>query len=439
MKGFELQMANGNGSKKNNGKLNAAALVRVVGAALLIVILVLAAAFVIGDKIPSDGKTDSETVESGFDIGAASVNSVVPYSGGVAAIADSAVYYFDASGNLLSKNEHTFASPVAEASGRNLILYDLGGYKYRIEKRGGVYVEQETASVITCAAIGKRGNYAYSLNSDGGYQSHLFVYSERNKKVFEWGSSSDYISTLALSDNGKYCAAGILSSENAKIVSVVKLFGFNADEPLLSVDFTGSVVYDIAFATSKRLIVFCNDGVYSVGTDGTKELTVPYSSNEIRHFDNCRTGLKALSVAVFGNENNTRITVLSRRGKTLFEKTFTEDVSDVVCSSNRISIVFRDRIESFDQKGNSVGLIHLNESASSAVLSGSRLYVLGANGLYSFSSNARSSASESETTTQNISSEAFENNAQGGETEKIELTENKAAENILSENAAEVG
>ena len=149
-------MANGNGSKKNNGKLNAAALARVVGAALLIVILVLAAAFVIGDKIPSDGKTDSETVESGFDIGAASVNSVVPYSGGVAAIADSAVYYFDASGNLLSKNEHTFASPVAEASGRNLILYDLGGYKYRIEKRGGVYVEQETASVITCAAIGKR-------------------------------------------------------------------------------------------------------------------------------------------------------------------------------------------------------------------------------------------------------------------------------------------
>ena len=121
-------MANENGMRNNKGRLNSAAFIRVFGAALLIVILVLAAAFVIGNKTPENGKTNSEAVESGFDIGAASVKSVVPYSGGIAAIADSAVYYFDASGNQLSKNEHSFASPVAEASGRNLILYDLGGF-----------------------------------------------------------------------------------------------------------------------------------------------------------------------------------------------------------------------------------------------------------------------------------------------------------------------
>ncbi|MDY4255908.1 MAG: DUF5711 family protein [Oscillospiraceae bacterium] len=432
-------MANENGMRNNKGRLNSAAFIRVLGAALLIVILVLAAAFVIGNKTTDDGKTNSEAVESGFDIGAASVKSVVPYSGGIAAIADSAVYYFDASGNQLSKNEHSFASPVAEASGRNLILYDLGGYKYRIEKRGGIYYETETASVITCAAIGKSGNYAYSLNSDGGYQSHLLVYSGRNKKVFEWGSSSDYISALTLSDNGKYCAAGVLTSENAKIVSVVKLFGFNTAEPLFSVDFAGSVVYDIAFASSKKLVVFCNDGVYSVGTDGSKELTVSYSSNEIKHFDNCPSGLKALTIAVFGNENNTRIVVLNRRGKQLFEKTFTEDVSDIICSKNRVSVVLRNRIESYDQKGNSVGLVYLKENASSAVLSRSRLYVLCANGLYSFSSNTHISFAENETEKTDVASDVSEKYAQVGETGMSVSNEIKSSESILPENTGEVG
>lgn len=382
-------MANTRQTKKNGGRLNTAALLRVIGMAVLAVILVLAAAFVIGDKIPSSKSSSDSLQTSGFDIGAASVNSVLPYPGGVAAVADSAVYYFNSSGSLLSKNEHTFASPVASASGRNLILYDLGGYKLRVEKRGGIYTEIETKSVITCAAVGKRGNYAYSLNSDGGYQSHLLVYSGRNKKVFEWGSSSDYVSALTLSDNGKYCAVATLSSENAKTISSVKLFSFTAEEPLLSAEFRGSVVYDISFVTSKKLLVYCNDGVYFVNADGGKEQTVAFSSNEIRHSFNSPSGLKAFSVAVYGNENNTRLTVLNKRGKVMFEKTFSETIEAVVCSDKRVSVVFRNRIESFDRNGNSVGMISLKENVVSVTLSSDKLYVLSSGGMYSVSSGAR--------------------------------------------------
>lgn len=387
-------MANGKSAKNNKQKLNIAALVKVIGAALLIVAVIIAAAYVIDEKIPAISNDDLQTIGTAFDIDAESVNSIVPYSGGVAAIADSAVCYFDSSGNLIASNEHTFSTPIAETAGKNLLLYDLGGYGYRIEKRGGVSNKQTTSSPITCAAIGKNGDYAYSLNSDSGYQSHLFVYSRRNKKIFEWGSSSDYISVLALSDNGKCCAAGILTSEDAKIVSTVKLFAFESDEPLLSADFTGSVIYDIAFTSTKTLLVFCSDGVYSVGTDGTKVPVLSYSSNEISCFDDFQSGLKVLSIAVYGNENNRRVVVFNKSGKQLFEKNFTEDVTSVVCSKNRISVIDNNKIETFDTAGNSVGLVYLNENVSSAVLSGSDIFVLGASGLYSFSSNLRSEAAK---------------------------------------------
>lgn len=431
-------MSKEKGGKSNKATLNGSVILKTVGAVLPVVILVVAAAFVIGERTRTV-KTTETAMSADFDIGAASVKSVVPYTGGAAAIADSAVYYFDASGNLLSKNEHTFASPVADASGRNLILYDLGGYKYRIEKRGGVYSEHETASAITCAAIGKRGNYAYSLNSDGGYQSHLYVCSGRDKKIFEWGSSSDYISALTLSDNGRYCAAGILTSENAKIVSVVKLFEFNSDEPVLTVDFSGSIVFNVSFVSSKKLIVFCNDGVYFVDSTGAKEQILSYSSNEIKHFYDFPSGMKVLSLAVYGNENNTRVTVLNKRGKQLFEKTFSEEISDVVCSGSRVSVVLRDRIESFDKYGNSVGLVYLQENATAVALSHSRLYVLTSGGLCSFSSNLRGASEEESSTESSEKETASEEQAVSDESAAADKTANETRLTVTAESVAAAG
>ncbi len=407
------KMANGKSAKNNKPRLNIAALVKVIGAALLIVAVIIAAAYVIDEKFPAISSGNSQTIGTAFDINAESVNAIVPYSGGVAAVADTTVYYFGSSGTLLASNDHTFSTPIAETAGRNLLLYDLGGYGYRIENRGGVSNEQTTTAPITCATIGTRGNYAYSLNADSGYQSHLFVYSGRNKKIFEWGSSSDYISVLALSDNGRCCAAGILTSENAKIVSTVKLFAFESDEPLLSADFAGSVIYDIAFTSAKTLIVFCNDGVYSVGADGTKEQVLSYASNEISCFYDFQSGLKVLSIAVYGNENNTRVIVFSKNGKQLFEKTLTEDVTSVVCSKNRVSVVSNNKVETFNTAGNSVGLAYLNENVSSAVLSGSDIFILGAGGLYSFSSNLRGETVKKDTD----SSAAVSNNNEASNVE----------------------
>lgn len=399
---------------KKKQKLNISALVKVTGSALLIVLLILAAAFVIGEK--TGGK--SAFSENGFEIGAASVKELKPYNGGVAAVADSAVYYFDGSGNLLSKNEHTYSAPVACVNGKNLLLYDLGGNNLRIEKRGGIYSEHSFKSVITCGAIGKRGNYAYALNSDGGFQSHLFVFSDRDKKIFEWGSSSDYISCLSLSDNGKLCAASILTSENARIVSVVKLFDFSAEEPLFSVEFQDSVIYDISVVSSKQLIVFCDNGVYSVASDGAKTELLSYSSTEITHYYDFPSGLKAVSVAVFGNERNTKLTVFSRRGKILFEKSFNGEITAVSCSKNRIGVAFRYRIESYDSRGNSVGLLETEEACTEAIISGGRLYVLGANGLYSFSINSRtSSKTENNTTAENKTSSENETVSEINESE----------------------
>lgn len=396
--------------RKNAQKLNVPALLRVIGFAVLIVTVIIAIAFVIDGNGGSSGGQYTDR----FEIGAASVSSLKPYSSGAAAVADSAVYYFDGSGNRLSKNEHTYSSPVAESNGKHLLLYDLGGNNLRIEKRGEIFKEHTFKSVLTCAAIGRMGNYAFSLNSDGGYQSHLYVYSGSGKKTFEWGSSSDYISGLSLSDNGNYCAATLLTSQNAKIISVVKLFDFSSDKPVFSVDFAGSVIYDIVFASSKQLLVFCDNGVYGVSYTGEKTEILGYTSTEIKHYSNFPSGMKAVSVAVYGNEKNTKATVLSKKGKILFEKSYGEEIINVVCSKNRVSVVLHDRIETYDGRGNPVGSVVLRETCTDAVISRNRLFILGARGLYSVPVNSVITEYERKTTeniTENHTEKLTEDNS----------------------------
>lgn len=372
-------MANENKTNRGKQKLNIAALIRVIGIAVLIVAVIVAAAVAIDS---GKGKTQTAKSVFSFNVGAAAVEALLPYPGGVAAVADSAVYYFDGNGNVMSVNEHNYSSPAAQINGKNLVLYDLGGKKMRVEKRGGIYSEIEPDGIITSAAVGKRGGYAYSLNSHGGFQSHLFVFSGRGKKVFEWGSSSDYISCISLSDNGKYCAVSLLSADNAQPVSRIKLFAVSGDDAMFSAELPSAVVYDMAFVSSRQLLVFSNDGVYSFDFTGNPTKLAEFSATEVKCYGGSASGIKAVSFAVFGNENNSKVIAFDQRGKLIFEKNLTGEVTAVACSENRVSVVLRDKIENYDIKGNLTGTVNLGQVCRKTAVSGKKSFFLTERGLY---------------------------------------------------------
>lgn len=372
-------MANENKTNRGKQKLNIAALIRVIGIAVLIVAVIVAAAVAIDS---GKGKTQTAKSVFSFNVGAAAVEALLPYPGGVAAVADSAVYYFDGNGNVMSVNEHNYSSPAAQINGKNLVLYDLGGKKMRVEKRGGIYSEIDLDGIITSAAVGKRGGYAYSLNSHGGFQSHLFVFSGRGKKVFEWGSSSDYISCISLSDNGKYCAVSLLSADNAQPVSRIKLFAVSGDDAMFSAELPSAVVYDMAFVSSRQLLVFSNDGVYSFDFTGNPTKLAEFSATEVKCYGGSASGIKAVSFAVFGNENNSKVIVFDQRGKLIFEKNLTGEVTAVACSENRVSVVLRDKIENYDIKGNLTGTVNLGQVCRKTAVSGKKSFFLTERGLY---------------------------------------------------------
>ena len=104
---------------------------KVFGAVALLVILIAAAAAAISAH---DKKTAENAVtEAGFfAISSDSVKDIGPYPGGAVVLTANDIEYIDRYGELITSNDHTFSSPVMAVSGKDLIVYDRGGYSVQI-------------------------------------------------------------------------------------------------------------------------------------------------------------------------------------------------------------------------------------------------------------------------------------------------------------------
>lgn len=373
----------------NNGAGDFKRLFKVLGLSLLIVLVFLAAILFISRYTDLDlfGKGD-ETADTAdglvFKIDSDNVRAVKPYGSGVVMLTNAGVLYLDASGNEIESNKHIFASPEMQLSDKTVFLYDKGGTGCRIEKNASVYREFTAPGLITCGAVGRRGNYAYSVDNHEGYQSHIFVYSAKGEKQFEWGSASDYCFRLALSDLGNRIAVCVVGVQNAEYYSKVMLFSFNSGQPAYSVDFSGKTVLDIDFVSGKKLAVYTDAGVYLIDSNGTMDARQEYTASEIEHSCVNGRGLSCTAVIPYGNEQTPLITVFDAFHKPIFTHQYNTLVSGVVSSSSYVGVVMPDKVQILSRSNRVVGDIHPGEACERCVIVNNYLFVLTGTGLHRY-------------------------------------------------------
>ncbi|MBQ2758715.1 MAG: hypothetical protein IJE93_03005 [Clostridia bacterium] len=382
-----------NKKKKSSG--NNVSLIKVAGLTVLLLLLILAAAFFLNNKMPSATVSNEDNTDIFYSINSDNLKDMLPFSDGVALLGASSLRYLDASGNEIVTNTHSFSNPAIEINGKTAILYDRGGYSLRIENNTSEYRNLTFNSVITTATIGNKGNYAYVLNSDSGYQSHLYVYTLNGKKQFEWGSASDYIIDAALSDNGKYAAVTLMGIEGAQYFSKVILFKFNSSEPVYTVELRDTTVYEIDFVGSKKLSVYSDTGVYVINNKGEFTAVQAYSASEMSYSSVYYNGLACTLISRYSNEKEPVLTVFNKRGKQIYTHSFSEQITGVYCAKSYVCVIADNVLEILNTEGTVIGRILLNEACVDAVIAGRRVFALTSSGVHSIAVNTNNTLSDS--------------------------------------------
>ena len=375
--------------KKNAAKKDIYRLFKVFGLSLLIVLFFIAAVSFIAhytdwDLFGGEKQQSGSAEELICKIDADSVKMLKPYGGGVVMLTNTAVQYLDSAGREISANDHAFASPEMQLSDKTVFVYDKGGTGCRLEKNASVYREMTAPGLITCGAVGKRNNYAYALDNHEGYQSHIFVYSFKGEKQFEWGSASDYCFKMALSDFGNRLAVCVVGVENAEYYSKVMLFSFNSGQPAYTVDFSGKTVFDIDFITGRKIAVYTDGGVFIIDPDGQYTEQQAYTASELSHSCVNAHGLSATAVIPYGNEQTPLVTVFDASHRTLFARRYNTLISGVVCSGSYVGVVMYDKVQILSRTNKLIGDITPGETCERCVIVNNFLFALTGTGLHRY-------------------------------------------------------
>ncbi len=370
--------------KEGSKKLTPSAVIGLCALLLIAIMVISAAVSTISGVSVAEMSNPSEKGGVIYDVLPDSITDIESYSSGLVMLTDTALVYLDSDGKNLSSNSHQYSQPVMVKGGSSVLLYDKGGDSFRIEKNTNVYNTYTVSNSITVATIDKSGNYAYVLNEDGGFQSHLYVYSYKGKKLFEWGSSKDYCIGAALSDNGKNIAVSMLGVKNGEYVSKVILFNFKDNEAAYTVEFPDSTVFRLEFLSGKNVAAFTDNGIYVIDKNGEYEKKADYSPTEIMHSSVADKGFSALATASHGNTKDSVLNVFDKRMDSCFLVDYSSEILGVRASDKFTAVILGDRIEIFDKNGEKTGNIDVDEKCIDAAFSGRILFVFTISGIYSF-------------------------------------------------------
>lgn len=311
------------------------------------------------------------------------IKDIKPFSSGIVTLTGTSVDYIDASGARIASNTHLYAQPVILTNKSTVLLYNKGGDSFRIEKNGEIYNTYTVQGTISLAVLGKKNNYAYVMNDDGGFQSHLFVYSYKGNKQFEWGSASEFLVTAALSPNGKSIVLGLIGAENGEYKSHIILFDFKSDTPIFSFEIPNSTICELSFLGRHKISAVTDSGTFTVDEDGVKTEVLGYANKEL-NYTALSSGIKGISVARYGDLNNSYVSLFDRYFRPLGTREYKTEIKKLCADTSHIAVVLDNRIEILNKKNEIVAEIKLDEDIIFTTISSNKIYVLTLSGIYSF-------------------------------------------------------
>ncbi len=282
---------------------------------------------------------------------------------------------YSKSGDLTYTQPHSYASPTVSVNGDKAVVFDRGYKSYMLVNEKKVVYTSEAPNGIICAEYGENGNYAIGTQGEDS-TSKLIVYSATNKLEFQWNCAYEHIVSIALAPNGKFAGAAVVGAENGQIVTTVKYFGFDYQEPINSQTIPGCAAFDLKFTATNTLTLFADSGVFKITRKGEAYETVSeYFSSEFNSFDCSVSGKYVVCLAKYSSANNFLISVYSPKGKDKAQINVSKEIKSVVMSEKYIFALAENSILVYNLNGREIGEITIKGDAKSMLATDKYIFI----------------------------------------------------------------
>ncbi len=275
-------------------------------------------------------------------------------------VTDSTVNCYNTDGKVIFEKNHSYSKPVVRKSETRYLFYDQGEPELTVATYSDNLYSAKFDHGIICADISDSGYFAVATKADG-YDSSVSVFNKKNKKVFEWFSSDETITSVSLLKNGKTLAVSTVKVESGNFVSHVYIFKYDSATPIMQRAYSDKIVYQLVesknsgfFAVLDNKIEFLN---FKKETAITHESE--YSVNLIKQFKDRTIALRSVAA----NQNHCVVEIFNRKGKLVSSFEVDNNITDFSYKSGRLYLLGQSNVYKYNIKGKLLEVADVNYDA----------------------------------------------------------------------------
>ncbi len=263
-------------------------------------------------------------------------------------LSENNVEAYNNSGRNIFTVQHGFSKPVLKTGDTRYLVYSQGEKVLKVHTFNGLHHTYNLDNSILTANISKSGAVAIATKTEG-YESKVTVYNKNNKKLYEWFSTDETVTSVCLNDSGKRLAVATVKVTGGAFVSKVYILKFNSANPLRTFEYNGEIIYSLnnsggngVFALFEKRIEFIN-----TLSGKKKENSSDYSLNIAK-----KIGSNIITVNTLdANKSESNVFVYSLTGGLKANFKVNGTISDVSMKSGRLHLLTDSGIIIADKSG----------------------------------------------------------------------------------------
>ena len=273
----------------------------------------------------------------------ASTNRFVSLDGGVAVLSDRELTVLDADGGEVFRTAAAMASPALTGCGGRAAAYDVGGTELYLVDGSGEKLHLTTDGAIQAVTLTPGG--WLTVTAEGkNCKSAVTVYSPAGAEAFRFQSSRRFLSTAAVTADGKYLAAVALGQESGTFTSYLLFYDLSqdAEEPQFTCPVPDDLVFELGI-TGSALCALGQDGLSLFPSAGTAGEGFSWSGEHLRGYHFGGDGFALLQLSRYQSGSTGRLVSLDGAGNVLGEREVSEEILDLSAAGRYAAVLYPDR------------------------------------------------------------------------------------------------
>jgi len=290
--------------------------------------------------------------DAGFTYDAAGDNRFALVGDGMAVLSGTEFQVLDGDGKRVYSVKVNMDSPALAAGGGRVCAYDVGGTELYVAGPSGELfrLEADEAEPYISVTLNGKGWLAVTAEKKG-YKGSVHVYDAGGGDVFEFWSSSRFVTAGWVTEDCKALAAVTLGQSGGVFVSNVGFYelGRDAKEPQASYDIRDGLVLELC-QKGTNLAALTDTGLSFGSRSGELEAEYRFDGQYLREYTLDGDGFSALLLNRYQSGSVGRLVTIGDDGAEIASLDIREEVLSLSAAGRYLAVLYTDKLMIYNRE-----------------------------------------------------------------------------------------